>query len=226
MIMRRTARNPHFRVKYETRKQRKAAWMRVKNAIAKDPDGQGVFASRHVFEDPMTWIIVVFLSKEHKGVVFSAFIKTLEYVEWNNDGDKAETILAERGICRRERSMPIGKLSAKAFIRSVLERSEEDRAADGDYRDQVDEVRFLENQKPREASPKILIDEWGSVRVAIEAEVDASSLTPEVILAFIKAFRDLGEPIKNKWAWAGPAVEVVPAHLKFSDFSNGVSFHK
>ena len=197
--------------------------MHVKNAIAKDKDGMGVFAARHVFEDPMVWIIVVFLSEKHKGVVFSLFLKTLEYVEWHNDGETAEKILAERGIHRRKPVMGNGKLSAKAFIRNFLHQSDEDRAIDDAYRAKVDEVRMAENAKPRLASPKIDIDEWGSVRVAINAEVNAPSLTPTVILDFIASFRALGEPIVNKWSWHGAPVEVIPANLKTSDFSNGVA---
>ena len=201
-----------------TRKQRKARWIRVKNNYRRYPECvYGDAYCDHVYDatHPWQWVDFRFLSQRHKRRYFAVAAQTLLYKAYGMAEELADAEarkdwpLPEDGCYfgPAERDPDWGKVYE-------LRTTEEYDAQYRHFRTAYEEYLKHFLQKPVVLRPTIEVRlEYGPVAVGIWAKLNKPYLNPAALPEFAQQFRDLGEPLRQGIVWQGEEVTVVPAEI-------------
>ena len=195
-------------MRQKSRKQRKALWIRVKNAFRDSECSDGTFWCNHVYEPerPWVWVDFRFLSQRHHRRYFATAAQTLEYSVLTSIEDEAWEIV--------DRELPLED------YRTVFTKEK----PDGEFFEIRFEEPFLTQHRHRQKrfseifptlldtrtiAPKIEVRrDYGDVAIGLWVTLNMPSIDATSIHSFIQQFRDLGEPIQHGVVWSGDEIAV------------------
>ena len=201
----------------ETRAERKALWMRVKNGFRNKLCSNGVYYCDHIYEEehPWQWVDFRFLSERHHRRYFAVAASCLRYQAYGMAEDLAHA--------EADKDWPLpedGCYFGPGFKDPVygklyeLKTTDEYRVQYNHWKTAYDEYLRHFLQKPVVLRPTIEVRlEYGPVAVGIWATLNRSHLDADALMEFIQQFRELGEPLRQGIVWQGEEVTVVPAEI-------------
>jgi len=199
------------------RKQRKARWMRFKNAYTRWPSCMyGVVFCDHLYEEqhPWTWVDFRFPSLAHRRRDYAVAARTLGYTAVTEAEDNSWNKVDEL-LPYPQKAITWVPKADKTYGR-VYEQlwSEEARQLERE-RVELHKKLFLEcSQQPVKLREQIEVRlEYGPVAIGLWAQVNKPHLGPNWLDEFARWYLAQGEPLKHGVVWQGEEVEIVPAEV-------------
>ena len=189
----------------KNRRQRKARWIRVKNHFRKSEYCDGVFWTNHIYEPehPWVWVDFLFLSERHPRRYYAVAARTLEYKVLDDIENEVYEIVDEREPFEEQRlilSRNNGEF--EVYFSEPVQNQQRRRM------ELFKELYPLHlNQRTERATIEVR-REYGDVAIGLWVTLNTPHIDSQVIHAFIKQFRDLGEPIAHGIVWTGEEVNI------------------
>lgn len=189
--------------RHESRKKRKAVYMRVKTLMRLYPECayNGDFYCNHVYDPDRLWQRVDFrFFHSTKKICFSVVMGLAHYEAYDAIEECAH-VLAK-----------FPEFSGPFFVPGTMTMNKGTPLYQQEYKEATErkkKIQYELSSQPVYVVPKVKVLHYGLPVIRLYVTVNKPHIDEHVIRDFIKFFRALGEPTKPGWEWEGEKVAVI-----------------